>query len=202
MKKYFFLIALCLSLLLSSFCIAEAAVDNCSLLLTGVGNARELGGYTTEDGRTVKHGALLRTAKLADATEEDIQRLLTVYRLAVDVDFRGDGEVESAPDPEMEGVEYQNIHIMDESSGPPEELEAEIKTLEEQGIEVWTGLPRCACSPNMALSLTRCMWISFPPMRARPGTVGSFRHYWRCRKTGPFCSIAPRERTGRAADPC
>ena len=136
MKKYSLLIALCLSLLLSSFCMAETAGDSRSLLLTGVGNARELGGYTTEDGKTVKHGVLLRTAKLADATADDIQRLLTVYRLAVDVDFRGDSEVAKAPDPEMEGVEYLNIHIMDESSGPPEELEAEIKALEEQGIEV------------------------------------------------------------------
>ena len=136
MKKHSLLIALCLSVFLCSFCMAEADGDSRSLLLTGVGNARELGGYTTEDGRTVKHGVLLRTAKLADATEDDIQRLLTVYRLAVDVDFRSDGEVESAPDPEMEGVEYLNIHIMDESSGPPEELEAEIKALEEQGIEV------------------------------------------------------------------
>ena len=136
MKKHSLLIALCLSVFLCSFCMAEADGDSRSLLLTGVGNARELGGYTTEDGRTVKHGVLLRTAKLADATEDDIQRLLTVYRLAVDVDFRGDFEVEKAPDPEMEGVEYLNIHIMDESSGPPEELEAEIKALEEQGIEV------------------------------------------------------------------
>ena len=78
MKKHCLLIALCLSLLLSSFSMAEAAADSRSLLLTGVGNARELGGYTTEDGRTVKRGVLLRTAKLADATEDDIQRLLTV----------------------------------------------------------------------------------------------------------------------------
>ena len=58
--------------------MAEAAGDSRSLLLTGVGNARELGGYATEDGRTVKHDVLLRTAKLTDATEDDIQRLLTV----------------------------------------------------------------------------------------------------------------------------
>jgi len=136
MKKYSLLIALCLSLLLYSFCIAETAGCSSSLLLTGVGNARELGGYTTEDGRTVKHGVLLRTAKLAKATEDDIRRLLTVYRLAVDVDFRGDGEVERAPDPEMEGVEYLNIHLLDDSAGPSEELEAEIAAMEEQGIEI------------------------------------------------------------------
>ena len=107
-----------------------------SLSLAGVGNARELGGYTTEDGRVVKHGVLLRTAKLTGATEEDVERLLSVYHLATDVDFRGDGEVEKAPDPEMEGVEYLNIHILDESAGPSEEMKAEIAALEEQGVEI------------------------------------------------------------------
>lgn len=136
MKKYRLFISFCLALCLCVFCAAGAAEDSRSLLLTGVGNARELGGYTTEDGKTVKHGVLLRTARLSNATEEDVRRLLTVYRLAVDADFRGDGEVERAPDPEMEGVEYLNIHIMDDSAGPPEELEAELAALEEQGIEV------------------------------------------------------------------
>ena len=107
-----------------------------SLSLAGVGNARELGGYTGADGRAVKRGVLLRTARLADATQEDVERLLSVYHLAVDVDFRGDGEVEKAPDPEMEGVEYLNIHILDDSAGPSEEMEAEIAALEEQGVEI------------------------------------------------------------------
>ena len=139
MKKkltYGLILALCLSLLLCAVCKAESTENSQSLSLTGVGNARELGGYKTEDGKTVKRGVLLRTAKLVDATEEDIERLLTVYRLAVDVDFRGDFEVEKAPDPEMPGVEYLNIHILDESMGPSEELQAEIAALEEQGIEI------------------------------------------------------------------
>ena len=47
-----------------------------SLGLEGVGNARELGGYTAADGKTVKRGVLLRTAKLSDATEADVERLM------------------------------------------------------------------------------------------------------------------------------
>ena len=136
MLKYSLSLALCLSLLFCAACKAEVCENSQSLSLTGVGNARELGGYGTEDGRMVKRGVLLRTAKLVDATQEDIERLLTVYRLAVDVDFRGDSEVERAPDPEIPGVEYLNIHILDESMGPSEELEAEIAALEEQGVEI------------------------------------------------------------------
>lgn len=95
-----------LSILFCTVCKADVSENSQSLSLTGVGNARELGGYASEDGRTVKRGVLLRTAKLSKATDEDIERLLSVYHLAVDVDFRGDFEVEDAPDPEMDGVEY------------------------------------------------------------------------------------------------
>lgn len=134
--KHCLSLALCLSLLFCAVCRAEVSENSQSLSLTGVGNARELGGYKTEDGKTVKRGVLLRAAKLANATEEDMERLRSVYHLAVDVDFRGDGEVERAPDPEMEGLEYLNIHILDDSMGPSEELEAEIAALEAQGVEI------------------------------------------------------------------
>lgn len=136
MLKYSLSLALCLSLLFCAAGKAEVSENSQSLSLTGVGNARELGGYETEDGRTVKRGVLLRTAKLVNATEEDIERLRSVYHLAVDVDFRGDDEVERAPDPEIPGVEYLNIHILDDSMGPSEELEAEIAALEAQGVEI------------------------------------------------------------------
>ena len=134
--KHCFILAFCLLLLLSSICKAELFENSQSLSLIGVGNARELGGYETEGGRTVKRGVLLRTAKLVNATDEDIERLRSIYHLAVDVDFRGDNEVERAPDPEIPGVEYLNIHILDESMGPSEALAAEIAALEEQGIEI------------------------------------------------------------------
>ena len=134
--KHGLILTLCLSLLFCAVCKAEIAENGQSLSLTGVGNARELGGYTAADGKTVKRGVLLRTAKLSDATEADVERLLSVYHLAVDVDFRGDGEVEKAPDPQMEGVEYLNIHILDDSASLSEEMDAEMAALEEQGVEV------------------------------------------------------------------
>ena len=72
-----------------------------------VGNARELGGYQASDGRTVKHGAFLRTASLATATDEDIERLRDAYHLSVVIDLRMTSEVEAAPDPEI----ARNLHI-------------------------------------------------------------------------------------------
>ena len=85
-----------------------------SIGLTGVGNARELGGYKTADGKTVKHGLLLRTAALGKANEEDITRLTEVYHLSEVADLRMDREVQALPDPEIPGVKNVQLRIIDE----------------------------------------------------------------------------------------
>ena len=95
--------------------------------LTGIGNARELGGYRVFDGRTVRRGVLLRTAALAGATEEDLRALRERYHLAVVADFRMDAEAGRAPDPVIDGVRNLRIPIMDtellaERSGGMSEL--------------------------------------------------------------------------------
>ena len=122
--------------IISGFLLAERQ----TLSLSGIRNARDLGGYPTEDGRTVKRGVLLRTARLHEATEEDLQRLTSVYHLGVVVDFRGAEEAEETPDPAIEGVEYRNIDIL--GNGPSSEaglaMDAEIAMLEAQGVEVNT----------------------------------------------------------------
>lgn len=111
---------LCALMCLSAWALAEG-MEAHSLQLTGVGNARELGGYASADGRTVKRGVLLRTAALDKATGNDIQRLLEVYRLSVVIDLRSSQETASAPDPEIAGVKNLNIHIIDESAMPAPE---------------------------------------------------------------------------------
>ncbi|MBQ6445643.1 MAG: tyrosine-protein phosphatase, partial [Clostridia bacterium] len=54
-----------------AFAVSDAraqalAYQKHSLGLTGVENARDLGGYRTKDGRTVKFGKLFRTGELTD----------------------------------------------------------------------------------------------------------------------------------------
>ena len=85
-----------------------------SLGLIMIDNARELGGYKTRDGRQIKHGLLLRTAKLSNATAGDIEKLVNEYRLGTIIDFRMGAEAAAEPDPEIEGVERYNISIMNE----------------------------------------------------------------------------------------
>ena len=114
---------------------ALSLAERQSLSLTGVGNARELGGYPVADGRTVKRGVLLRSAKLRDATDEDIRKLTEEYHLGVVLDLRAAGELENAPDAQIEGVTYRNIDILGEAAAIPEGLLAELEELEAQGIE-------------------------------------------------------------------
>ncbi len=97
-----------------------------SIGMNGIANARELGGYPAADGRTVKHGVLLRTARLSTADEEDLRRLRDEYRLAKVIDLRSDEEINgspllemftgsSAPDPDPlpEGAEYLQLAVLD-----------------------------------------------------------------------------------------
>lgn len=87
-----------------------------ALLVTGIENARQLGGYETADGRHVKRDVLLRTAKLSDAPSEELAALKDIYHLGVVVDFRTLAEREGAPDPEIDGVDNIVLDVMDEGS--------------------------------------------------------------------------------------
>jgi len=93
-----------------------AITDSQSLGLTSVNNARELGGYAAADGRKVKKSTLLRTAALGDASEADLKKLRDDYHLGTVLDFRMSSEVESKPDPEIEGVKNLNLRIIDEDA--------------------------------------------------------------------------------------
>ena len=93
-----------------------------SIDMKGIGNAREFGGYISKDGRQVKHGVLLRTAGLSNATESDLRLLSEKYHVETVVDLRMDAEVIQSPDPELQGAENVHISILDEK-----EMESEMK---------------------------------------------------------------------------
>ncbi len=87
-----------------------------ALLVTGIENARQLGGYETADGRRVKKNVLLRTARLSDAPAEELAALKDLYHLGIVVDFRTLAEREGAPDPELNGVEKISLDVLDGDS--------------------------------------------------------------------------------------
>lgn len=83
-----------------------------SLGLTGIDNARDLGGYKTTDGKTIKTGILLRSAKLQKASASDLSILTNQYHLTQVIDLRTSSEVSKEPDPQISGVTETNIPLL------------------------------------------------------------------------------------------
>lgn len=67
------------------------------VFLSGAVNFRDIGGYTTKDGKTVKWGKIYRGAELANLTMADVSEL-EKRKIHEVLDFRGPAEVEAAPD--------------------------------------------------------------------------------------------------------
>lgn len=93
---------------------SEAGNNLQSINLKSVGNARELGGYYTINGKKIKHGVLLRTAELNKISSEDLTRLTKDYNLSVIADLRMSYEAAAKPDPVIDGVKYVNLRVIDE----------------------------------------------------------------------------------------
>lgn len=84
-----------------------------SIGMKGIINARELGGFRTKDGRTVKHGLLLRGGALNSATEEDMERMRYKYGVSHIFDFRTAREVYHAPDRMIPCCRYFQLSTID-----------------------------------------------------------------------------------------
>ncbi|WHY21779.1 tyrosine-protein phosphatase [Paenibacillus sp. G2S3] len=69
----------------------------------GVLNFRDMGGYTTSDGRKVKYGLFFRSAELTGMTDHDI-KLFKSLGIKTIFDYRGIEEVRLKPDPVIPGV--------------------------------------------------------------------------------------------------
>lgn len=68
--------------------------ENYETKLIGIQNGRnfrELGGYKTVSGQTIKYNKLLRTGNLADLSSSDLE-LLQNHGVKYDVDFRTEKE--------------------------------------------------------------------------------------------------------------
>src|SRR5580658_2671197 len=98
-----------LLLLLSIFPFAASAqIADSSLRhvpLQGAINFRDLGGYTTGDGRHVKWKVIYRSADISKLTPADLDTLQARH-IWYDVDLRGVAESAKAPDRRNPGTDY------------------------------------------------------------------------------------------------
>ena len=95
--------------------------------LTGVPNARQLGGYIGHGGKKVKNNVLLRTGSLTGANENTIKQLETYYNLGSLIDLRMRPEREVQPDPVISGAEYYPLSVLDSLVVDEKDLEAYLK---------------------------------------------------------------------------
>ena len=97
-------------LLMMASLIPTSVMAQQFLPVKGIVNARDLGGYTVQDGRTVKSGMLIRAAHLADAKASDIAYLESLPVSAV-IDFRKELEMPGKEDKEVPGARYVSLPI-------------------------------------------------------------------------------------------
>lgn len=90
--------------------VIEAAIRQ-KVLVQNVKNCRELGGYTTEDGHSIKKGRLLRSGDLHDISPEGI-RILRSMDINYIIDLRSEKECRIRPDPTIPDMIYVNIPIV------------------------------------------------------------------------------------------
>lgn len=99
----------------------DVSIEKQRIELTGVANARELGGYKTVDGKTIKRGKILRTAALNKATDEDLALLKNKFNLKNIIDFRTSSEIASGADKAVDGAAHTNVDILGVTTGLSDE---------------------------------------------------------------------------------
>src|SRR3954447_13068525 len=92
------------------------SIPSRSVELTGVFNFRDLGGYVTDDGRTVRWRTLFRADGLDRLTTGDVEvlrpiglRTVVDLRMAHELDERGRFPVDAYP------VTFHNVSVLDRS---------------------------------------------------------------------------------------
>lgn len=76
--------------------------------LEGGSNFRDLGGYPTMEGKTVKWGNIFRSADVSKLTDNDLKTLSDLH-LATVCDLRGPDELKTSPDRLPTGIQYINL---------------------------------------------------------------------------------------------
>ena len=93
-------------MVLPAFSFAQLADSTSRLVhMQGAANFRDVGGYRTEDNRTVVRNRIFRSAEISKLTDKDLD-LFSQKRIHSVIDFRGKRESAGAPDRLPAGTAY------------------------------------------------------------------------------------------------
>ncbi|HET7518313.1 MAG TPA: tyrosine-protein phosphatase [Actinomycetes bacterium] len=125
-------------------------------------NARDLGGYATEDGRETRWGTVVRSDCPAALTEAG-RAALAGYGVRAIVDLRLPAELADTPNPFAEpgdhGIVYTNVSFIDPAAAPPDAVstlaEDYLQMLDRYRLGVAEALAAIARAPDGAV-LVHC----------------------------------------------
>ena len=88
--------------------------------INGVQNARDLGGWKTLDGKTMRYGLAYRTARLTDIKEDGVATAVQELGIRTELDLRGEEGLNDCPEtgvgPLGKSVNYVNVKSMQYSN--------------------------------------------------------------------------------------
>ena len=90
---------------------AQKSIER-TLPFEGIENGRELGGLVMQDGRSIRHGMLVRSGNLSKASDQDVAILKDRFHLSDVYDFRFDAEAQADPDRIIEGVTITRLSTL------------------------------------------------------------------------------------------
>jgi protein-tyrosine phosphatase len=123
MKRIIFSIICCMPF----YAHAQLADSTMRLVhVQGTVNFRDIGGYKTKDGKTVKWNKLYRSADVSHLTDTDLDTLRQRHIRNV-VDFRGVKESEAAPDHLPSGTAYMLLPAGSDSLPNAQQMQAAIQ---------------------------------------------------------------------------
>jgi protein-tyrosine phosphatase len=110
----------CISMFIMSGCDSDNSLSDAepgaSLGIASTSNMRDLGGYTTTDGRTVNRKLIYRSNKLYEVTPDDMEKIEALNLKSI-FDLRSDIERKEEPDAVPLGANYVSLNVL---SGLPD----------------------------------------------------------------------------------
>lgn len=146
----------------------ETVVAERQLPLEGDPNFRDLGGYETKDGRTVRWGRIYRSGSLDALTDADLA-YLDGLGIKLVCDLRAPAEITIRPDRLPAGAEAVNIPLVDDSVDPVAVREAvlagDVSALGKPGELLRTGTRKFVTdfSDELSQLMARVMDRRFQP---------------------------------------